>query len=194
MKGVPTRADIQTLLLDNVAGFENSNLALASISQATDEAVANVEAQTKRTAAGLKPEGQDEPLMIAIQDQLAAQFRSKDSWELEPKYQPSAAMIGRIRREFERRSPTIYNLIKVRTVYTSNTGFDPKSRKLSEGITVVFEDDPEVTSVGGQITRLCHIIDKLEVLALAWAITGNYDVPFEGKQTTFCSGAEAHHC
>ena len=111
LKGVPTRADIQTLLLDKVAGFENSNLALASISQATDEAVANVEAQTKRTAAGLKPEGQDEPLMIAIQEQLAAQFRSKDSWELEPKYQPSAAMIGRIRREFERRSPTIYNLI-----------------------------------------------------------------------------------
>ena len=50
----------------------------------------------KRSAEGLDPERADEPLIHSVQQALENNFSAKYCWQLEPKYQPSNSMLGRI--------------------------------------------------------------------------------------------------
>jgi hypothetical protein len=90
-------------------------------------------------------------------------------------------MLGRIKREFDKLAPTIFNVTRVRTVFTSNKQQEPKRRKLGTGITFTFEQDGE--DEDPQALKYRHVMHKYGVLAMAWAIAGNYEVMYEGSKT-----------
>ena len=192
-KWAPTRSDVQTLVLDKVQSHKTSVLAMASLLQASDEAAALTLATVKRGVEGVNPETVDEPLMTAVQEQLEKAFCTRYAWELEPRYQPANNMLGRIRREFDRRAPTVYSVLKTKSVYSANRSVDPKKRTLGEGLTVIFDDDSEQYADGSTTTRLQHVFGKFELLSTAWAICGNFEVHYDGKQTLFCHWQESRN-
>jgi hypothetical protein len=188
-KWAPDRATVQAVILDKCPSVKTSVQALASLLQAGDEAIAIVAEVVKRSAAGLDPEHADEPLLFVVQQALEAKFTARYSWTLEPKYQPCNSLIGRVRREFEKWSPTIFNLHRVKTVFTTNKVHEPKKRRLATGITFTLEVDEEADDV--QSNKFRHIMAKYEVLALAWGIAGNYEVDHNGSKTDMCSWQQA---
>ena len=188
-KWAPDRQTVQAVILDKCPNFKTSVQALASLLQAGDEAIAIVAELVKRSAAGLDPEHADEPLLYAVQQALESKFSARYSWTLEPKYQPSNSLLGRVRREFEKWSPTIFNLHRVKTVFTTNKVHEPKKRRLATGITFTLEADEEADDV--QSTKYRHIMGKYEVLALSWGIAGNYEVDFNNSKTDMCSWQQA---
>ena len=184
-KWAPDRATMQSLVLDKCPNYKTSVQALAALLQTFDEAAGIVAEMTRRSSAGLDPESVDEPLLHAVQQALEAKFVKRYSWQLEPKYQPSNSMLGRIKREFDKVAPTIFNVTKVRTVFTSNKQQQLKRRKIGTGITVTFEHDEE--DEDPQALKYRHVMHKYNVLAMAWAIAGNYEVMFEGNKTDMAS-------
>ena len=111
-KWAPDRITMQTLVLDKCQSCKDSTQALAGLLTSVDEATAMVVEVNKRSAAGLDPEMADEPLIHSVQQALEKKFSAKYCWQLEPKYQPSNAMLGRIKREFDKNSPTIFNVLR----------------------------------------------------------------------------------
>lgn len=184
-KWAPDRATMQSLVLDKCPTHKTSVQALAALLQTFDEASAIVAEMTRRSSAGLDPEAVDEPLLHAVQQALEAKFVKRYSWQLEPKYQPANAMLGRIKREFDKLAPTIFNVTKVKTVFTSNKQQEPKRRKLGTGITFTFEQEGEEEDP--QALKYRHVMHKYNVLAMAWAIAGNYEVTYEGAKTDMAS-------
>ena len=185
-----TREDIKVLILDKIANLARVPLAMASVAQSLEEATAIVSEQTKRSAQGLDSEIADDPLQFAIQQQLEQAWSKKYSFELEPKYQPSNSMLGRIKREFDKRQPTIFNIHKVRTVYNTNKTQEAKKRKLATGVLVQFEEDAYMED--DQVTsRLRHLFAKFDVLGLAWSLAGLFDFRYDGKDVLFCHWQEA---
>ena len=183
-KWAPTRSDVQTLVLDKVQSHKTSVLAMAALLQASDEAAALTVATVKRGVEGVNPETVDEPLLTVVQEQLEKAFCARYAWELEPRYQPANNMLGRIRREFDRRAPTVYSALKTKSVYSANRSVDPKKRKLGEGLTVIFDDDSEQYADGSTTTRLRHVFGKFELLSTAW--------PFAAISR--CSMTASRHC
>ena len=181
-KWAPDRQSMQTLVLDKCATAKTSVQALAALLQTFDECVAIVAEMNRRSSAGIDPEMADEPLLHAVQQALEAKFSSRYSWQLEPKYQPANTMLGRIKREFDRNAPTIFNLRRVRSVFNTNKLQEPKRRKLGTGtgITFTFEQEDEEDP---QELRYRHVMAKYDILALAWAIAGNFEVMHEGVKT-----------
>lgn len=182
-KWAPDRASMQALVLDKCPTYKASVQALAALLQTFDEAVAIVTEMTRRSSAGLDPDSVDEPLLHAVQQALEAKFMKKYSWQLEPKYQPANAMLGRVKREFDKLAPTIFNVTRVRTVFTSNKQQEPKRRKLATGVTFTFEQDGEEEDQ--QALKYRHVFHKYGVLAMCWAMAGNYEVMHEGSKTDF---------
>ena len=121
----------------------------------------------------------DEPLLHAVQQALEAKLTQKYSWQLEPKYQPSNSVLGRIKREFG-----------VKTVFTSNKIQEPKRRRVGTGITLTFEED--LDDEDPQALKYRQIMHKYNVLALAWAIAGNFEVTYEGSKCDFASWQQTH--
>jgi len=184
-KWAPDRAAMQSLVLDKVPSHKISVQALASLLQTHDEATSIVTEMTKRTSAGLDPSSMDEPLLHAVQQALEAKLTQKYSWQLEPKYQPSNSVLGRIKREFDKNAPTIFNVCRVKTVFTSNKIQEPKRRRVGTGITLTFEED--LDDEDPQALKYRQIMHKYNVLALAWAIAGNFEVTYEGSKCDFAS-------
>lgn len=180
-KWAPDRQTMQALVLDKCPTHKASVQALAALLQTFDETAAIVTEMTRRSSAGLDPESVDEPLLHAVQQALEAKFVKRYSWQLEPKYQPANTMLGRIKREFDKVAPTIFNVTRVKTVFTSNKQQEPKRRKLGTGITFTFEQDGE--DEDPQALKYRHVMHKYGVLAMAWAIAGNYEVMYEGAKT-----------
>ena len=189
-KWAPDRAAMQSLVLDKVPSHKTSVQALASLLQTHDEATSIVTEMTKRTSAGLDPSSMDEPLLHAVQQALEAKFVQKYSWQLEPKYQPSNSVLGRIKREFDKNAPTIFNVCRVKTVFTSNKIQEPKRRRVGTGITLTFEED--LDDEDPQALKYRQIMHKYNVLALAWAIAGNFEVTYEGSKCDFASWQQTH--
>ena len=92
------------------------------------------------------------------------------------------ALVGRIRREFEKSLPTMFPLARVRSLAISQKPVSAKKTRIGEGAFLETGEIPE-SDIGS--TR--KWLRSLEVLTTTWFVAGCYDVQWEGRTIKFCT-------
>ena len=144
----------------------------ARLAMAWGEAKAEHDRNTKRKSEGISPANVDEPLREDVQETMIASFRTTYGLKDMLAFLMAAdSIFGRIRREFEAHTPSMMNIMKVRT-QADTRGGGAKKHKVSETVTMVTdaleEDTPGAAS-------LWNFTELFRVLVTAWAICGNFD-------------------
>ena len=178
-----------TSILD-VAGLHTTNRAVgASLKQAWREAESMVAQKIKRTSEGLQETEPDAPLSGPAQDAITDAFKLKYDMDLFTWQIPCDALIGRIKREFDRSAPTFFPLGKVKSVRHTTREHETKKQKLSEDISISFHEEVYV----GHTNKLRVAMLQLEVLINGWGIAGCYSLPGETKMVCHWNAAVRYH-
>ena len=96
--------------------------ALASLKQSWRECEAIVARGIKRGAEGLTEEAVDDPLAAHLQDSIERAFQDFYKWTLAATRRGCDSLLGRVRREFEKWSPSVLAALKVRSLATTTRG------------------------------------------------------------------------
>ena len=139
----------------------------------------------KRTV-GLPSGGIDEPLSDTVRTQVNDTFYAKYSFDLETHLRPADNLLGRVRREFEKQTPSFLPLAKVRSIHTQTRTEEPKKHKAGDGIPLVIESEFHSQRPS---MRYRAVMLRLEVLANTWGMAGCYQVV--GRQGIMCHWQEA---
>jgi hypothetical protein len=184
-------ATIKDDLLD-LTPAKDSRPALASLRQSWREAEALVARGVKRGAEGLPDEASDDPLPQAVQDALEQAFSKKYSWQLEPRWSPCDSLLGRIKREFERQSVTLFAVARVRSLTTTSKSGEAKRTRLSDKIYLAEEDDAVTLDNPLGEDTLRHRLYQLQIMANAWSIVGCREITVAaGSPTIYCHWQDA---
>ena len=143
--------------------------AYALLKQAWKEADATVARGIRRLAEGLTDTLLDEALPDTTKHMIHETFQRRYAWNLEFKLRPSDALLGRVRREFERRCPTMYPVNKVKSFFQQSRSGEPKRHKMGEHVSATFEQDFDEPS---PTVKFRHLMSKMEVLVNTWALAG----------------------
>ena len=105
--------------------------AFALLKQAWKEADATVTRGIKRMAEGLADTILDEALPDTTQTLINQNFVARYAWNLEFKLRPCDTLLGRIRREFEKGIPTMYQIVKVNLIFSNPGRRSPRDTVLT---------------------------------------------------------------
>ena len=162
------------------------NMQTSLMKQAWKEADAQVTKHLKRQAEGLPSEAIDEPLSDTVRTQVNDTFYAKYSFDLDTYLRPADTLLGRVRREFEKQTPSFLPLAKIRSIHTQTRTEDPKKHKAGEGITLVIENEFQTQRPS---MKYRAVLLRLEVLANTWGMAGCYVVI--GRTALMCHWQEA---
>ena len=164
-------SELQGVVLDLVNTHKADRGALANLKQLWLECVGIRDRILKRTSEGLSDVAIDEALPSAMQDQLQATWMARYNFDTEGKYRPSHSLLGRIRREFERETITMFPIRKVRSLYESTRSDLTKKHKASEAITILVGTQEEEEETRGSKFR--DVKAQFEILINGWALAGS---------------------
>ena len=86
----------------------------------------------KRAAEGLSDEALDEPLQPDVQKALEKVFAETYRWQLPAANMPSDSLLGRGKREFERRQPSMLAVGRAKSLAASQRSTPVKRRRISD--------------------------------------------------------------
>ena len=169
---------------------------LAVLKQAWRETDAIVKVRIKRTADGLSDEMVDEPLDAEVQRNILATFRKMYKWNSIPaKQMGDDFLIGRVRREFERRQPSMWAVNKVRTLAHSRRSVPAKKQRIGSRLSIQVDghesDDDGVDPANDTMPELFQYLTQLQILCLVWAIAGCFSVDHNGEKREYVTWPEA---
>jgi hypothetical protein len=178
---VDSRSELQSLVLDKVksGALASDTASLAGLKQAWREAGSWVAKSLKRTCDGLPEEDRDDPLPSHIQQDIDKRFMTVYSWELNTKERGSDSLLGRVKREFDKATPTMFSVLRVMCVAQANRRGAAKRHRVSAEIEVSVADDLHIVETP-DASRLRIVLSQYQVLANTWSLAGNFD-------------AESHH-
>ena len=148
---------------------DEKKTAYALLKQAWKEADATVARGIRRMAEGLTDTVLDEALPDTTKNMIHETFQRRYAWNLEFKLRPSDALLGRVRREFERGCPTMYPVNKVKSFFQQSRSGEPKRHKMGEHVSAIFDQDFDEPS---PTVKFRHLMSKMEVLVNTWALAG----------------------
>ena len=192
---VDDRKDLHQAVLSKLpAPLRDSNAQLACLKQAWREAEAENARTLKRThelaEAGVDP---DTPLEPSYQKEVESAFRALYNWPALPANRVgSDSLLGRVQREFERRTPAQYPVSRVRSLAFSQRGVPTKVRRLSAGVTLSVYDAAEEHD--DEPAGLHTFLSQLSILATTWSVAGCFEAELgtdTGEKAVFCHWAEA---
>ena len=179
---VDDKKDIAQVIVAKTSSSSDLSV-IARTKQAWREAEAITQKSLKRSAEGISTEEQDEPLQPEVHDNvitLAADYYRVESFDA--RMLGCDALVGRIRREFEKSLPTMFPLARVRSLAISQKPVSAKKTRIGEGAFLETGEIPE-SDIGS--TR--KWLRSLEVLTTTWFVAGCYDVQWEGRTIKFCT-------
>ena len=176
---VDARSEIEAKILAKTP--KSSDVAqLARLKQAWREADAHATRGVKRAAEGLAESFVDEPLPPEVLADVQGVFLKAYSWtRLDARQVGCDTLHGRCRREFERKQPSMFEIFRVRTLAHSQRAAPAKKQRLTDRVNIEYldgEDLPEDSLES--LSRWFHLFD---VLCRTWAITGCFEVQFDGQ-------------
>ena len=115
---VDDRNELKTAVLDQVQGLTTGRAQLGALKQAWREAEGIVARGLKRAAEGLSDEALDEPLQPDAQKALEKVFAETYRWQLPASSMPSDSLLGRGKRDFERRQPSMLAVGRAKSLAT----------------------------------------------------------------------------
>ena len=186
---VEQKAELKQAVIDKTPKKDDPG-ELAKLKQAWREAEALNSRSLKRAAEGLQGEELDSPLDSDVQKQVEDNFRKAYGWPGLPSRQVACdSLLGRVKREFERRQPSMFSILRVRTLAQAQRGNPLKTRRLSESVSLQLgegEDDTPASTNG-----LYAWLLLLQVLCTTWAVAGCfYTEAGSGKRDRFAHWAQ----
>ncbi len=76
----------------------------------------------------------DDPLPHPTQLKILANFHTMRHWDLEPRFKSCDSLLGRVRREFEKKQPTMFPIGRVRSLADASRSADMKKHRISENV------------------------------------------------------------
>ena len=143
--------------------------ALALLKQAWKEAEATVARGIKRLSEGLSETILEEALPDTTRLLIQEAFTRRYSFNLEFKIRPSDALLGRIRREFEKGTPSMYPLVKVKSYFQQSRLQEPKRHRIAENVSWVVDNDAEEAT---PTVKFRHLMLQMEILVNGWGMAG----------------------
>jgi hypothetical protein len=184
---VDERSDIDKYVVQCVPSQKTSRSQIAAVKQAWREAEGIVSRGLKRSAEGLSEEALDEPLHSDLQRSLEATFEAYYKFTIEPRRFGYDALLGRFRREFDRRQPSALALTRARSLADSQRTNIVKRRQLAFDVQVEFgnsygDEASDMNRSSSQCLR--HLFHALEIFSNTWALAGCFDVEWLQKSGT----------
>ncbi|CAE7251191.1 unnamed protein product, partial [Symbiodinium sp. KB8] len=153
-------------LLDEVPPLKDSRLILARFRGAFESGLKAIEMSQSPAA---KVDDYDDPLPEQQQAQLQRDWQQAYGIAIEPHLEPADSLRARIFREFRRKSLTVLEIKKIKSVLSSTSPASQEQVTLQGSVTLHFAKET--------LQSINTIIDYyfgLRVLANAWAMAGNY--------------------
>ena len=137
----------------------------------------------------------DAPLSEEVETKRADDFKKAyDGLAFDTESMPSAALIGRLYREFTKRKVSIYPLRKVKSEADSKAASGKRQRKLADDITIQFGSEPTTTQ-DGECNSSLEVLWQLRLLTHGWVLAGTevMEDPTSrtGKKTRMCHLTDA---
>ena len=180
--------DIQAEILDNFPDeIKKSRLQRTGLRQSKAEAEMRAKNLLKRQTEGLAPEELEEPLQPDVQRSLELAFRTRYHWTLPSEKRGSDSLLGRVRREFDRRQISMFSIFKTKSLAAAHQSQPLKRFKLGDSLEVVAQDASASFSTGAPSTVRAYF-KQFQVLINTWAIAGCYTVEWErhpGRAETY---------
>ena len=171
---VDDKAELKQEAIDKTAS-KDDRAQLASLKMAWREAEALTARGVKRTAEGMPTVDPDTPLDPDLQQQLETCFRKTYDWpRILARQMGSDSLLGRVRREFEKRQPSMLAVMRVRSLARSQRGHAPKTSRLSEHVHLTLGPDYADEGEPG-VANLYTFLTNLQVLANTWAVAGCFE-------------------
>ena len=153
-------------LLDEVPPLKDSRLILARFRGAFESGLKAIEMSQSPAA---KVDDYDDPLPEQQQAQLQRDWQQAYGIAIEPHLEPADSLRARIFREFRRKSLTVLEIKKIKSVLSSTSPASQEQVTLQGSVTLHFAKET--------LQSINTIIDYyfgLRILANAWAMAGNY--------------------
>jgi len=156
----------------------------ARLKQCWREANAIVEAAIARTGQGIQNEDLDQPLDDTFQRNLETQFRTTYNWaRLDNRRTGSDVLLGRISREFQKRTPSMYAVSRVKSLARALKSSSAKRQRLGDRFALDYFDD--YADGTDEADTLAGWLRNLEILTNTWALAGCFNVQWAGSPVKY---------
>lgn len=95
-------------------------------------------------------------------------------------------LFGRIVREFEAGQPSMFAVLRTRSLATSQRSQPVKKHRVTETLQINVSQVDDENVCLEESGKLRTYFACFRILGLGWAVAGCFDVPYEGKQVKFC--------
>ena len=168
-----TKQEIKTLFLDSLSEYNDLGAVAANLKGAWREAEALTQRSIKRNSEGLPDENMDDPLREAVDSGLKAIFSAAYRFDIPPTWLGVPSLIGRLHREFQKRSHVATKVEQVRTLSQMHEGKSGvKKQRLGANLELLI-GNPEVSN---NTSLPYHYIMALQALLYSMAFAGSYAV------------------
>ena len=183
---VDDKKELRREVLDHTH-FKDDLGMLAKLKQAWREAEAQTERAITRSASGLDLENIDDPLPDPVFKEVKLAFVKHYSWgDMDSRRVGSDSYHGRCRREFERRLPSMFPVLRVRSLAHSSREAPSKRVRLNDDTYLDTRlNDPE-NAAGPPC--LMTWFSGLDVMTNTWGIVGCFETSYMGKSACIVTG------
>ena len=164
---------------------------LARLKQAWKEAESINQTKLKRLGQGLAEDLLDEALDSATRKSKCDIFQNFYQWTLKPRDMVSDTLLGRIVREFEVGQPSMFAVLRTRSLACSQRAPPTKRHRVTEAVQLNIAQPDEEAAYLEDSGKLRTYFSCFRTLATGWAVAGCFDVTFEGKLVKFCHWQDA---
>ena len=159
---------------------------LARLKQAWKEANGINQTRLKRLGQGLAEDLLDEPLDSETRKSKYSIFQGFYQWTLKSRDMVCDSLFGRIVREFDTHQPSLFAVLRTRSLATSQRSTPAKKHKIAGSVQLsVGSADDDMHMLEGQ-GKLRTYFSCFRTLGTGWAVAGCFDVHYDGKQVKFC--------
>jgi hypothetical protein len=185
-KLVDNRNELKVAILNQCASVKDDLAEGAKLKQAWREADAHIARGIKRANEGLSMEDLDDPLDPEVFAAVSVTFKTHYNWhDLDSRRVGSDSLHGRFKREFDRRSPSMYSFLRAKSLAKSQKDAPAKRTRLSPGMVLCNEAEEEHS-----VQTMANWMQCFGIVTMTWAVTGCFKVTFEGKDTLYAHWAE----
>ena len=186
---VDAKAEVKEAIHSKIESMKNNAADLARTKQAWREADATVSRGVKRAAEGLDNEALDDPLQEEIFKAINISFRTHYNWldSFDSRRIGCDSLHGRFRREFDRKQPGMFPILKARSLAKSTKEQQVKKTKLPNNLEI-HQIEKEFSDGPASLSKWFACFD---IIVNTWAVVGCMDVEFDGKTRKYIHWAEA---
>ena len=131
----------------------------------------------------------DDPLPSEVFKAVGKAFRAYYNWpDIAAERMGSDKLLGRTRKEFQRKEPSLFPMLKVKSLTSSQ--FEPQEKKMRLSVSAVLTvlDGAERQA---EAPSLFQWLSCFDIMVNTWALAGCFDVVHEGKTVKYCHWAQA---